>query len=205
MEIIRKTAGAFATNNYLISEPSSGEAVLIDAGGSAKPILDECERLGKRLSKVLLTHGHCDHISALAQLQKRTGCEIYIHSGDAAMLRDPELNLSAVTFMPFEPVKEAITIQDGDVISGAGLDIRVLHTPGHTPGGACYVCGNIIFSGDTLFAMSIGRTDFPGGSHKTLIDSIRTKLLTLQGDYTVYPGHGDKTSLDFERKNNPYL
>lgn len=205
MEITRVTGGAFATNSYIIFDKASDGALLIDAGGSAREILNECEKQGKRLTKVLLTHGHFDHLTALAGLKEKTNCTICIHANDMPALEDGNLNLADTAFTPYQPVKGDVALHDGDIIEGAGLTLSILHTPGHTPGGVCYVCENAIFSGDTLFQQSIGRTDFPGGSYSQLIHSIKEKLFRMEGKYTVYPGHGNKTDLLFERAHNPFV
>lgn len=202
MKVVRKTGGLFMANSYIVFDENSGEACLIDAGGYARPILDKCRELGKKLTKILITHGHFDHLTALAKLKEETECSVYIHEADAAALSDPRLNLSDGFFLACRPIKADVLLKDGDVVEAAGLSIRVLHTPGHTPGGVCYVCGSSIFSGDTLFKLSVGRTDFPQSSYEQLADSIRSKLFVLPGDYTVYPGHGPHTSLQFERENN---
>ncbi|MFT3950737.1 MAG: MBL fold metallo-hydrolase [Oscillospiraceae bacterium] len=195
---------AFRTNSYLVTADDKN-AVLIDAPANAEFILDELVRYGLTLKKILLTHGHHDHIGAAAQLSQKTGCAVLIHSADAVMLADSVANLGAVFGLEtLAPVRNAREIADGDRIDEAGLEFRVLHTPGHTVGSVCYIAENALFSGDTLFAGTIGRTDFPGGSMAVIRKSLET-LCALPGDYDVYPGHEDSTTLSYERATNFYL
>lgn len=204
MKILKlKPLSAFRTNCYLaVSEKNNG--VLIDAAQDADYILDFAKENGCEIKKILITHGHCDHIGAAAKIQQETGCSIYIHKDDAAKLSDERLNLSLYLDVPaVERVRSFDEISDGDKIILDELQFQTVHTPGHTSGCVCYICDDVMFSGDTLFYLSVGRTDMPDGSARVLSQSLK-KLFSLEKDYTVYPGHGESTSLDFEKKNNPF-
>lgn len=204
MEIFATHTGLLKVNTYILYDGK--DAAIIDPGGNHKRLLMELEQRGLQLGHILLTHGHFDHIGAVAPLKEVTGAQIYIHPLDAQMLHDPELSLaSEFSRREIPPTEADRLINDGDIIELPFADIKVLHTPGHTRGGVCYVTDNMIFSGDTLFNSSIGRTDFPGGDYDTLVDSIRNKLFTLEGDYMVYPGHDRSTTLDHEKAENPFL
>lgn len=194
---------AIATNCYIVNEIGRTDAVIIDPGaeyGKLKRILDES---GLTAKAVLLTHAHYDHCNAAAQFQK-DGCTVYLHSADEILLKTDN-NLACRHGIEFNSFEPDILLTDGYVIDECGMSFTTLFTPGHTGGCVCFVTENVIFSGDTLFYMTVGRTDFATSSTTALISSVRDKLFALKGDYTVYPGHGDITTLDFERKNNPYV
>ncbi len=195
--------GAFGTNCYIVQTENCG-AVLIDAPCYPDKILSKIESLGLSLKAILLTHGHCDHIEAVKALSDKTGCEVYIHEADEKMLHDHRLSLAGYFGTPFIPFDGAKTVADGDIVTVDGVSFRTISTPGHTAGSVCYVMNDVIFSGDTLFFESIGRTDFPGGSYKTLMNSVK-KLKALGRDYTVLPGHNESTSLYYELEYNPFL
>ena len=186
--------GAYQTNCYLVWEEAADTCVVIDPGYQAQTILYEAKKLGKTIAAILLTHGHFDHVGAVRDLAADTDCPVYIHEADLAMPAQ----------MTAGPLYYTNTYAEGDFVELAGLSFKALHTPGHTPGSVCLQCENAIFSGDTLFWGSCGRTDLPGGSWNTIRTSLR-RLADLSGDYDVYPGHGDATRLDFERKYNPYM
>ena len=162
---------------------------------------------GLRLKAVLLTHGHGDHILAVNDLKKTFGIPVYAAADEESLLRDPDRNLSASLFGCPVTVGPDVLLRDGETFEAAGISLRMLLTPGHTPGSCCYYSEEekILFSGDTLFCASVGRTDFPGGSSRELLRSIREKLLVLPEDVTVYPGHGESTSIGYEKKYNPYM
>ncbi len=197
--------GIIDTDCYLVTDEQTNQCFVVDPGDKS-PELENV--IGdKELKYILLTHGHYDHILGAAYLKKLTGAEVLIHSADAPCLGDDTLSRAGLHF----PVKQENTdpdriLEDGDEIDFAGKTIKVLHTPGHTPGCVCYIFDekNVIFSGDTLFQLSMGRTDFPGGSSIDMMRSLSI-LKALEGDYIVLPGHGPATKLDFERKNNPYM
>ena len=186
--------GAYQTNTYLVWDENSTGCVVIDPGYQADTILREAKVLGKEISAIFLTHGHFDHVGAVRDLVAEVGCPVYLNDADLAM----PAQLTA------GPLYYTNIYGEGDFVDAAGLSFKVLHTPGHTPGSVCLMCENVIFSGDTLFWGSCGRTDLPGGSWNTIRISLR-RLADLKGDYRVYPGHGDETTLDFERKMNPYM
>lgn len=202
--------GIFAVNCYLaVSE--AGNAALIDAPEGAERILAAAEKNGVKIKKILLTHGHCDHIESLAELASATGAEVYIHELDAGKLTDSYTNLSGFFSgyleKPAEPYRGAICLSDGDTVELDELTFTVLHTPGHTSGSVCYIVGDVMFSGDTLFKNSIGRTDMPDGDQITLFESLK-RLEGFCGeheDYRLLSGHGPETTLMREKNNNPFL
>ena len=186
--------GAYQTNCYLVWGENSPSCVVIDPGYEPDTILDAAEQLGKTISAILLTHGHFDHVGAVKDLVAETGCSVYLCPEDCSM--PPQMTAG--------PLYYTNSYAEGDFVEASGLSFKVLHTPGHTPGSVCLMCENVIFSGDTLFWGSCGRTDLPGGDWATILASLR-RLANLTGDYDVYPGHGNATTLAFERKMNPYL
>ncbi len=186
--------GAYQTNCYLVWEDGSDGCVVIDPGYEPETVLYQANKLGKRVDAILLTHGHFDHVGGVRQLAADTGCQVYLCADDLSM---PEQ-------MTAGPLYYTHTYGEGDVLKLAGTTLRVLHTPGHTPGSVCLICGDALFSGDTLFADSCGRTDLPGGSWTAILQSLR-RLAQMEQNYAVYPGHGESTTLETEKKYNPYL
>ena len=194
----------FDENCYVVSD-DTGEGVVIDPGGMAKEILAYIREAKLSIKAVLDTHGHCDHIGANDAIRDATEAPLYIHKEDGAMISDIRLNLSA--FMGFKVISRPAEhlLSEGDKISFGNSELEVLHTPGHTIGGVCFVGDGVAFTGDTLFAGSIGRSDFPGGSEVELIGNIKKRLLVLPDDMKVYSGHGPSSEIGWERKCNPYL
>ena len=186
--------GAYQTNCYLVWGEDASTCVVIDPGYEPDTVLAEVKKLGKEIAAILLTHGHFDHVGGVKDIVAETGCPVYLCENE----------LSMPTQMTAGPLYYTNTYCEGDFVELAGLSFKVLHTPGHTPGSVCLMCENTIFSGDTLFWGSCGRTDLPGGSWNTIRVSLK-RLADLPGDYEVYPGHGDFTTLSFERKMNPYM
>jgi len=186
--------GAYQTNCYLVWGEDSPDCVVIDPGYAPETVLLEAKKLGKEIAAILLTHGHFDHVGGVKTIAAETDCKVYLNEADLAMPKQ----------MTAGPLFYTDTYGEGDFVEAAGLTFKVLHTPGHTPGSVCLLCENALFSGDTLFWGSCGRTDLPGGSWSTIRKSL-LRLTELSGDYDVYPGHGDFTTLSFERKTNPYM
>ncbi len=186
--------GAYQTNCYLAWGDDSDTCVVIDPGYEAKTVLQEAKQLGKTICAILLTHGHFDHVGAVKAMAKETGCQVYLHEGD----------LSLPGIFTAGPLHYTRLYKEGDRLSLAGLELTVLHTPGHTPGSVCLMCEDTMFSGDTLFMDSCGRTDLPGGNTAAILRSL-SRLAALEGDYRVLPGHGPSTTLENEKKYNPYL
>ncbi len=186
------TVGQYETNCYLLCNDEAGQCLIIDPGYEPEEILQAVN--GYAVAAILLTHGHFDHVGGVKEIFARTDCDIYICPADCKM---PEsMTAGAISYTN--------SYADGDVLKLAGFEIRVLHTPGHTPGSVCLLWENDLFSGDTLFAGSCGRTDLPCGNWNELTASLQ-KLKNLPGDYTVYPGHGEPTTLSVERTYNPYM
>lgn len=192
--------GDFGADCYIIPTPENN-AVLIDAPYSAEVISKKLGSLGLNLKKILLTHGHCDHIEALGGLREKYGCEVYISAEDSAMLTDPRLCLASYFGTDFTPFYGAKPLGSEVVLDGVTL--KVIPTPGHSAGSVCYLADDCIFTGDTLFAGSVGRTDL-GGSFSELMNSV-AKLIRLGKNYVIYPGHGGASDLDAELMYNPYL
>ncbi len=203
MKIITFPVGELGVNTYIISGDGTGCAV-IDPGGDAQKIKNALAENGLVARCILLTHGHFDHIGAVAEL-KRGGIPVYISAQDKDMLDDDVKNMAKPFNMTVEHPTADVFVGDGDVISVADLEIKVIATPGHTPGGVCYLAEDNLFSGDTLFAHSVGRCDHPGGNHLLLIRSVKEKLLCLPAETKVYPGHGHATDIGTEKRFNPFL
>lgn len=205
VKILKYSVGTMGTNCYFLIGSGLGECAVVDPGDEAEKILGKLSEHSLKCSHILLTHAHFDHIMALEPLRQATGAKVYLHEDDADFLTDSELNLMSRFSSDEIKVSPAdILLNDGDIITVAGEELRVMHTPGHTPGSVCYICGRDMISGDTLFRDSIGRYDFPGGDFMTLLHSLKT-LAALDGDYKVYPGHGMTTTLERERSSNLYL
>ncbi len=199
MKIVSFKCGPLLACAYLVYLEGESKGVLIDAGGNTDKILDIAKQNGVEIGAVLLTHGHFDHVGACLDLQ-RLGVPIYIHANDKRLV---ETDLGTCGFgIKVDTFSPDNTLKGGETLELFGLSIKVLHTPGHTSGGVCYVIEDNIFSGDTLFAYSYGRVDL-GGSMEELKNSIMNVLFGLDGEYTVYPGHEKKTTLSFEREYNP--
>ncbi len=205
MKIIKLMTGDMFVNCYIIFNEDIKKAVLIDPGGSAEKILHNIEKNRLKITHILLTHGHFDHIGALKELKDATGAKICIHALDAPMLTDPSKNLSFITDLPVYAPPADILLNDGDIIKTGGMEITVIHTPGHSEGSVCYIIDGALFTGDTLFYMSVGRTDFPGCSFEKLSHSVNNILGKLDKDYTVYPGHGISSALNEEKSSNPFF
>ena len=194
MKIESLTLGPLQTNCYIVSEEGRDDALIIDPADSPSQIR---AALGDRkAAAVLLTHGHFDHTGALSAFAE---APIYIHEADAAMLTDARLSLCGMVGDRRPRPSAARAVRDGDVLTLAGMSVEVLHTPGHTPGSVCYRIGGCLFSGDTMFRGSCGRTDFPGGSWADMLTSL-CRLKALPGDLTVFPGHGDTTTIAAENR-----
>ena len=194
LKVYAMALGAYQTNCYIIHDENSKHCCVIDPGYDANAILDKLDALGLNLEAVLLTHGHFDHVGAVKDLAAETQCDVYLHPED----------LSMPPMMTAGPLYYTKTYAEGSQLKLAGLDISVLHTPGHTPGSVCLLTGTAIFSGDTLFQGSCGRTDLPGGDWATIGKSL-ARLASLEGNFWVYPGHGPSTTLRDEKKYNPYM
>ena len=207
MLLEKLAVGAYAANCFIIGDEESRVGIVIDPGGEAERIFKKTESMALKIETIILTHGHGDHIGAIETLKKLTGAVVLCHHEEAEMLLEPSLNLTQNMNGPAVSVKVDKTIGDGDVVSFGKYKIKILHTPGHTTGGICLLLDRekVLFSGDTLFYGSIGRSDLPGGSHRQLISSILNKLMALDDAVTVYPGHGASTTIGFERRKNPFL
>lgn len=199
------TAGELETNNYLVICEETREAALIDAGGNYEKTAALLKENNAKLKYILHTHGHFDHIQGDWELQKNFDVKTFIHKNDEPLVKSLKQQLMVFGMKSAESPKIDGFLEDGQIIEVGSLKLKVIHTPGHTQGGVCFLTDKILFSGDTLFADSVGRTDLPGGSYEVLGNSIKNKLFILDEDITVYPGHGDSTTIGYEKQNNPYF
>ena len=205
MEVIKLTLGPVETNTYLVINEDTLETVIIDPACESAGLLQAIEEEKLIPRAVLLTHGHFDHIGGVDQLREKYGLKVYIHSADAGMLNDPEKN-GGMLFGDVTAVRPADeTFEDKETVGVAGMCFAIIHTPGHTPGSVCLKAKDCLFTGDTLFNMSVGRTDLPGGNPEALKKSLDKLLRVVEEDCTVYPGHEASSSFFFERANNPFL
>ena len=204
MKIYTLQLGELRSNCYVI-ETAPGRCVAVDIGGDSRLLAEFLKMKKLRLRKILLTHGHFDHIGGAEEMHQLTGAEVYIHDLDVPMLTSESASLAAgMSIRPFKPLTDWTAICGDCYINDGDCTFRVLHTPGHSRGSVCYICGDVIFSGDTLFCCSVGRTDFPGSSPDAMMQSMR-KLYDLEGDYKVYTGHNEPTTLAYEREVNPFM
>ena len=203
MLVKKLEVGTFASNCYIVGDESSKEGMIIDPGAEGDFILRTVKSLGLTIKYIVLTHAHIDHIGAVTEVKKATAAKLALHDKEAA-----ELNKSPFRMMmpgiPDAPPPD-IRLKDGDTIQIGNLKFTIVHTPGHTPGGICVVGNGIVFTGDTLFNFSIGRTDLPGGSTQQEMESIITKLMTLPDNTIVCPGHGPDSTIAAERRGNPFI
>jgi glyoxylase-like metal-dependent hydrolase (beta-lactamase superfamily II) len=206
--MIYRTLGIkpFGTNCYLVGSEQTRDGLVIDPAGDAPGILGSIRELGLKIGLIVVTHTHPDHLGAVADVAQDTGARFAVHSAEAEIMQrydfsrfaayDPDLK---------QPPPADRLLEDGEILAVGDLKFKVLHTPGHSPGGICLAGHGVVFSGDALFDMSIGRTDGPHGDHDLLISSIRSKLMVLPDQTVVLPGHGPKTTIGRERQGNPFL
>lgn len=203
------TVGSLWTNCYLVGCQEKREAVVIDPGfdgvKEAKSIMKVVDKEKLHVNYIINTHGHSDHISGNGILKQMTGAPILIHEYDAAMLTSSERNFSYMYGEKVASPPADKLLHEGDIINVGNVKLKVLHTPGHSKGGISLLCDDIIFTGDTLFAGSIGRTDFPGASYKEIMHSIKIKLAVLPDYFKVHPGHGPTSTIGEEKRSNPFL
>ena len=206
LKINTYVVGMVQTNCYVVINEETKKCFIIDPGASAKQLADKIRNEELLPTAILLTHGHFDHAGAAEKLAKEFDIKIYAHEAEESTLKYPDKNVSWMVGTS-ETYCADIFLKDEQEIELADMKIKVFHTPGHTEGGCCYYLPEegVLFSGDTLFAQSVGRTDFPGGSMSQIVRSIREKLMPLPEDTTVYPGHGDVTTIGIEKMENPYL
>ncbi|MGI6453500.1 MAG: MBL fold metallo-hydrolase [Syntrophomonadaceae bacterium] len=197
---------SMAVNCYFVGCEETREVAVIDPGGEPGTILKYLEKEKLKPIYIINTHGHIDHIGGNQKIKEATGAKILIHEKDATMLENPRSSFAILLGSQIKAAPADQLLKDGDIIKiGNTVKLKVIHTPGHTPGGICLSTDNIIFVGDTLFQGSIGRTDLPGGSYSQLINAIKERLLPFDDDVVCYPGHGPATTIGFERKHNPFL
>ena len=200
--IIEKiVVGPMETNCYIFGCGSSKEGIIIDPGFDCDTIKTAVDRAGLKISSIVNTHGHVDHIGCNHEFD----LPVLIHQADRAFLIDPQRNLSSMFGAGYVYKNKTHVLRDNDEIAVGELKLKVLHTPGHTPGSICLLGEKIVFTGDTLFMQGIGRTDFPYGSDIQIADSIKNKLFTLAAKTTLYPGHGPSSTIEAEKINNPYV
>lgn len=199
-----KTAvfGNLENNCYLLTDEKSGKSALVDCTDSSEKMREFIKNA--ELEYILLTHGHYDHIGGVADIKEFTGARVVISKEDEHMLSSSRGSLAAFCGLSQKNSAADIIVNDNDIITLGDTEIKVMSTPGHTTGSVCYICDDVMFSGDTLFFCSCGRTDFPGGDSNEMLNSLK-KIASLSGNLTVYPGHDRATTLDFERANNPYI
>lgn len=205
MKIIKLEVGNLGANCYIVYCEKTLKGAVIDPGGNGQDIINILKREKIQTLAIINTHGHADHIGDNDKIKEYSGAPVLIHEKDAAMLISPQKNLSLYIGQSLICKPADRLLADGDTIQVGEMELQVLHTPGHTSGGICLKINEVVFSGDTLFEQSVGRSDFPGGSHNQLIKSIKEKLLILTDTTKIFPGHGAETTIGYERYNNPFI
>ncbi len=197
--------GPILENTYVVGDEDSREVFVVDPGGENHKIVSYIQENNLKPLAIICTHGHIDHIAGAAELQNLLKLPMKIHGDDVPLLRQAPAAARMFGMGQVEIPRVDGHLEDNEVLEAGKSELRVIHTPGHTPGGVCLLGDGFMLSGDTLFQMSIGRTDLPGGSYGQIMQSIKEKLLCLPDDLVVYPGHGPSTSIGFERENNPFF
>ena len=205
MTVKKLIVGPMEANCYILADEKTKRAIIIDPGDEAEKILRKVNAEELEIIYIVNTHAHIDHIGANDIIRKETGACLLIHSADAPFLKDPEMNLSIMIDKKRKFSSPTKMLEEGDQIRVDGISLRVLHTPGHTPGSICLHVKDKLFTGDTLFAGSVGRTDLPGGNLLDLENSIKEKLLVFSDEVIVYPGHGPQTTIGKEKQDNPFV
>jgi glyoxylase-like metal-dependent hydrolase (beta-lactamase superfamily II) len=198
--------GPLAVNSYVVTDEKTKKTFIVDPGGHNTDMVNYIKESDLQVEFIILTHGHGDHIGGVPALRKDfPAAKLVIGIHDKEMLQDPELNMSGMMYVQPLSLTADRYVADGETLQMGELELKFFHTPGHTPGGICILVENAVFSGDTLFEQSIGRTDFPGSSYQAIVKSIREKLFVLPDETAVYPGHMGPTSIGFEKENNPFV
>ncbi len=193
--------GMMSTNCYILGDPQTGEAAIIDPGADSVNIKRLITKHRLKPICIINTHGHADHIGANSDFH----LPVWIHSLDADFLTDPVKNLSKPYLLPYITVKASRLLNDGEILKIGSVELQVIHTPGHTPGSICLKCDDVLLTGDTIFCEGVGRTDLPYASEEDLFRSIKEKILVLDESTRIFPGHGPSSTIKHEKENNPFL
>jgi glyoxylase-like metal-dependent hydrolase (beta-lactamase superfamily II) len=197
--------GPLAVNCYIVEHVSARKAAVIDPGGDGRAILGEVGRLGLSVDKILLTHGHFDHVGAVRLLRETSGAKVHIHADDVERMATARRQGLIFGLSVPDPPQPDVIVGEGDAVTFEDRKFLVTHTPGHTPGCVSYLLGKMAFVGDLIFAGSIGRTDLPGGDHDALLRAVREKIFVLPDDTVLFPGHGPATTVGEEKRSNPFF
>lgn len=201
MEIKSVCVGELMVNCYILADGK--EACVIDPGSEADRIIQEADKMGAKITKILLTHGHYDHIGAVKRLAEKTGAKVYVHKEDEIMLSDNEKNLNFMSEVKIENCSADVLLSGGEIINVGSKELKIYHTPGHSPGGISIYTDGFLFAGDLLFRGSIGRFDY--GNVRVELESLKFLVNTFSDDTIVYPGHGEFTTIGEEKQFNPYI
>ena len=205
LRVYAMEVGPLAVNAYIVEHAATRKAVVIDPGDDGEAILGEVSGLGLTVEKILLTHGHFDHVGAVGLLRERTGASVHIHPADVERMAGARRQGLIFGLSVSDPPAPDVLVEDGDTVVFQDQEFLVAHTPGHTLGCVSYIVGKMAFVGDLIFAGSIGRTDLPGGDHGRLIESVRSRIFPLPDDTVLFPGHGPATTVGEEKRSNPFF